>query len=148
MGGGWGCSFWLAICFVSRSGWLVLLPALWPATARRTATAHPPPETSRLSHQQQSMLGCKGQVFHPSLVFQAHLGRSLQVLFEKLLINTKKKKKAVTHVVTPRAEKSHTPAGFLAGERHERALVDFGCSSCWSLCTGILSSPPPRPPAG
>ena len=45
-GGGRRCCFWLAICFVPGNGRLVLLPALWPATTRRTA--HPSPETSIL----------------------------------------------------------------------------------------------------
>ena len=44
--GGRGCCFRLAICFVPGNRRLALLPALWPATTRRTA--HPSPETSFL----------------------------------------------------------------------------------------------------
>lgn len=80
------------------------------ATARTTITVHPPPEISCLSHQQQSILRGRSQVFHLSLVFQAHFKQRLKMLFLKVLINAKKKKKnAVTHSVTPRTERSHDP---------------------------------------
>ena len=60
--GGDAVSGWRSASFVPGNGRLVLLPALWPATTRRTA--HPSPETSILfcvcGHTGSSLLHAHG----------------------------------------------------------------------------------------
>lgn len=147
MAGGDAVSGWRSASFPGTGGWCFFLPCGQPRPGERPLPTH---------HQKPHVFLTNNKVcsgarvrFSIQVWSSKHTWGEVFKCYSKSCSSIqKKKKKAVTHVVTPRAEKSHTPAGFLAGERHERALVDFGCSSCWSLCTGILSSPPPRPPAG